>query len=387
MLIMPSKLAHRCKAAHYCWAGLFPRAIFLITFAATQVFFSAESYAGSAFSKGHREALKRGCKIEMRRGLYKTMAECRRLEKQKIISHRELVNLKELTKNQKNNFQLACLKAMSRGLLAYDNCLYDKFVKLGLREEVSKSTQRLPKVKRPKPLQKRPSSLLDGTAKKLTTSTLVAMLEKGTVLILSQSGTGSGFFIAPDLIITNRHVVEGAKGNVYITSRAIGRVHPAAIKARSTKPGTPGQRDFALLSMNKNSGRDFSFSINLAPVKLGSVIASGYPGLVVENDESFSRLLKGDISAAPDLVLSRGEISANQTSEDGVGTLAHTAQIMHGNSGGPLLDACGRVVGVNTFINVGKGGKVGFALSADELLNFLDSYGVAAKVDKRSCEN
>jgi hypothetical protein len=379
-----------CDKAIRCgWGCLFSIGLILAALASVHIFASANSYAGSVFSKGHREALKRGCETLVQRGIYRNIAKCRRMERQKIVSQRELVSLNELTKSQKDRFQMSCLKSMSRGIFAYDDCLNATLVKLGLREATLEPKQLLPREEKTATLPKPTIPMTGGAAQKLSTPVLVKMLEKGTVLILTNGGMGSGFFIAPDLIVTNRHVIEGTQGRAYFTSRAIGSVHTATIMARSTKPGTPGQRDFALLMVDKYLDRKFFFPVNLAPVKLGSVIASGYPGLIIGNDESFSRLRNGDASAAPDLVLSRGEISANQTSENGVSTLAHTAQIMQGNSGGPLLDACGRVVGINTFIsvNVNKGGKAGFALSSQELLKFLDSHAVKAKVDKRTCGN
>jgi S1-C subfamily serine protease len=391
-------LVNRNSSIHYGGGRLLLAAFFLAVFVVFQIGIPTKAYASSALSKGHREALKRGCDIKVLRGEYKNMSECRREDLRKIVSKRELVTLNDLTKSQKKRFQLACLKAMTIGILAYDNCLYDVLVDLGLREARPKLTRALPPPKvaatpsKPviptKPVT-RPNNKM---AQELSTSSLVAQLERGTVMILTTKGsTGSGFFIAPGLILTNRHVVENSQSSAYVTSRAIGRIQLAKVVAISKKPGRPGQLDFALLSVDKNLVRNFSFPINLAPEKLKSVIAAGYPGLVVKYDESFSRLLKGDASAAPDLVLSRGEISANQESRDGVDTLVHTAQIMPGNSGGPLVDACGRVVGVNTFIrfdpdNPGSG-KAGFALSSREVLDFLSSHNVTANVDNKACGN
>jgi S1-C subfamily serine protease len=340
----------------------------------------SSSYANSALSKGHREALKRGCKAKVRQGEYTNKLECYRQEKSIFFAQREVVTLDSLRDSQKKRFQLACMKAISAGIFAYDECLYTELTKLGLREARSETAPQLTSREEIAP------KFSETPFQKLSTSALVARLEKGTVLVLTHEGTGSGFFIAPNLIVTNQHVIEGSLKNVFVTSRAIGRVRIAKVIAKS-KAGVPGQRDFALLSIAKNTGSNFYFAVNYAPKKLESVVAAGYPGLIVDNDESFSRLMKGDVSAAPDLVLSRGEISASQTSGDGVDTLAHTAQIMPGNSGGPLVDACGRVVGINTYIAVAKTGNAGFAISAREVLNFLTNYEVTAKVDNRICQD
>jgi len=331
------------------------------------------------------------------------MGECRREEKQKILSERELVSLSDLTKNQKKKFQLTCLKAKTSGIFAYDNCLHDELVELGLREPRPQPTREPASTKgaetpsKPKTPSKPETPSIPvtqteyGTAQKLSTSSLVAQLEKGTVLILSKGGLGSGFFISPGLVLTNRHVIEEAQGTVFITNQDMGLVQPAKVIVMSTKMRAVGQLDLALLSVVKNQAHNFTFSLNLAPNKLESVIAAGYPGSIIVHDELFYRLIEGDASAAPALVMTRGEISANQRSRDGIHTLVHTAQIMPGNSGGPLVDGCGRVVGINTFITFDEDkpetGNAGFALSSQELHDFLEIHKVTVSVDKKTCED
>ncbi|MEB3323323.1 MAG: hypothetical protein VKI81_10920, partial [Synechococcaceae cyanobacterium] len=56
----------------------------------------------------------------------------------------------------------------------------------------------------------------------LQTSDLLMRLRGATALILTREGAGSGFFIAPELLVTNRHVVENSgDGQVLVTSKAL----------------------------------------------------------------------------------------------------------------------------------------------------------------------
>src|SRR3546814_20097865 len=73
------------------------------------------------------------------------------------------------------------------------------------------------------------------------------------------------------------------------------------------------------------------------------VVALGYPGNV---DLATARSANDYITPRTP-TRSEGNMSNLQT-VDGVAMLIHTAKISRGNSGGPLVDQCGRIVGINT---------------------------------------
>jgi S1-C subfamily serine protease len=68
-------------------------------------------------------------------------------------------------------------------------------------------------------------------------------------------------------------------------------------------------------------------------------------------------------------------------------TIAHSAAISAGNSGGPLVDTCGRVVGVNTFIRVSvdQASHAGYAIASDDILRFLAEQKVSPTIKAGPC--
>jgi S1-C subfamily serine protease len=232
-----------------------------------------------------------------------------------------------------------------------------------------------------------------GEAAALSDAQLTAKLEAATAIVLVSTaanglGTGTGFFVRQDLILTNRHVVEeSAKPEVLVTSRALGAVRKATIVG-STRHSEAGSPDFALLQLEQpapSSVVPLDFSPQAS--KLTPVVAAGYPGLVTTVDASFGRLMKGDPTAAPDLNLTKGVVQSLQEGTRGTPLLIHTANISAGNSGGPLVDHCARVLGVNTFLLLDneQSTKAQYAIRSSAALEFLASLGVPGRQDKRPC--
>lgn len=217
---------------------------------------------------------------------------------------------------------------------------------------------------------------------------LVDLLSHAVVLVLTESGSGSGFFIAPNYLVTNRHVVEDAKdGRVAITSKTLGGLHYGRVVA-TTPLGPNGAADYAIVRV------DDVQSVAVLPLSLSHdaltpIVSAGYPGLTIMNDAGFRRLLDGDASAAPELVLRRGEIQAVQPSPAGTEVLVHSGDVMEGNSGGPIVDTCGRALGMNTYITVDEqqSGRVSYALSAQSLGDFVRQARVPLTVQETPCSD
>ena len=195
-------------------------------------------------------------------------------------------------------------------------------------------------------------------------------------------GHGSGFVVAPDKIVTNAHVVEIARQEPSVVIGIIpsqgGTSYGGKIIAFS-----PGN-DLALIQV-LDGGRLPPMTIFGGPVGDGAeVVAIGYPGSV----DRAQGLDLDDLIKPMSPVKTTGTISGGRTTKE-FDTILHTAPIASGNSGGPLIDNCGRILGANSFgsISDGNDAEFGFAVSAREILSFLRKAGVTVGVTATPCRS
>ena len=177
-----------------------------------------------------------------------------------------------------------------------------------------------------------------------------------------RASTGTGFVVARDRVLTNHHVIDGCTA---ITIRsADGRSLPATMPAR-----VDVQRDLALLAVPNDPGPILAFRAN--PVRRGeSVVTYGFP-------------LAGLLAAGP--TLTTGEVSALAGLANNEQNFQISAPVQQGNSGGPLLDRQGHVMGVivsklNAQRIAQRTGdipqNVNFAVKGTEAIGFLRRAGV-----------
>lgn len=186
-------------------------------------------------------------------------------------------------------------------------------------------------------------------------------------------GHGSGLAVAPDKILTNAHVVELVRSEKNLVIGVI----PS--EGRKTYGGriiafSPGN-DLALIQLEE--GRLPVSTFYAGAVTDGAhVTAIGYPGTV---DRAQGLGLKQMVEPLA-TVKTSGNISSGRSGQS-FDTLLHTAPLGAGNSGGPLVDDCGRVLGVNSFGSVSDGNdaEFGFAISWREIASFLRQAGVASR--------
>lgn len=178
--------------------------------------------------------------------------------------------------------------------------------------------------------------------------------------------SGTGFVVARDRVLTNHHVIDGC--NRILVRTADGRTLAATPPAR-----VDAQRDLALLTVPGDPGPVLSFRSN--PVRRGEgVVTYGFP-------------LAGLLSSGP--TLTTGEISALAGLQDNQTQFQISAPVQPGNSGGPLLDRQGHVVGVivsklNAQRIAQRTGdipqNVNFAVKGNEALEFVRRAGVIPQV-------
>lgn len=169
-------------------------------------------------------------------------------------------------------------------------------------------------------------------------------------------GHGSGLAVSPTRVLTNAHVVELAArypGNV-----VIGVVPSQGDKSVQGKLiAVDPERDLALIEV---AGVRLSpLAFYAGPANEGEALyALGYPG----NVDLATARSSADFITPTSPVRSQGVFSGRR-SLMGTEMLLHTASIARGNSGGPLLDRCGRVLGVNSALTRGDEGDASFAFA------------------------
>ena len=212
----------------------------------------------------------------------------------------------------------------------------------------------------------------------------VDRVENATVFIISEVAgglaTGTGFFVAPEMVMSNAHVVGNNPSRVLIINRKLGVPVQAAVVDIKTGRGTL-EADYALLRVPRQDAIQ-PLALRDTPRRTEKIQAWGYPHAVSRSDPKYQALMRGQRAVAPELVFSDGVISAIM--ERTPPLIAHTAVLSHGNSGGPLTDEKGRVVGINTYGSLDDDTyrQTSFALPASDFISFLRKNGVAVTLLK-----
>ena len=176
---------------------------------------------------------------------------------------------------------------------------------------------------------------------------------------LKQIGAGTGFIVSENgLIITNKHVIEDDKA-VYSILTNEGEAYDVEILSKN-----PVQ-DIAILKIKNTENKNFE-ALRLgdsSSLKLGqSTIAIGNALGEFQNSVSV-----GVVSGLQRNVLAQG----NGTFENLEDIIQTDAAINRGNSGGPLLNLRGEVIGINTAVSMG-GENIGFAIPINKAKRDLE---------------
>lgn len=229
--------------------------------------------------------------------------------------------------------------------------------------------------------------------------------------------SGSGFVVDKGLIVTNYHVACPLGCPSAVSYVADGGLFKGKLKKAEVIAELP-DRDLALLKVDALSDRPplkilvkgTATDAAPSPVKDGQdVYVIGFPGLsdewsmkkVLKQEETQNLKAEDFVAMEKDLTTpaqQEGEVSKRTSTREwgfegtfksqisAVNIIQHSANVNPGNSGGPLLDKCGAVVGVNTQIAADGINTVNKALDVAELAVFLDTNNVKYQKSAGNCD-
>ena len=224
-------------------------------------------------------------------------------------------------------------------------------------------------------------------------------------------GHGSGFQITNDLVVTNHHVVKDSGGKTLVVAS---RISDTAIEILdATILHEDQELDFAILKVPGLSGNNLTLSE--ASIEKGSqAFAVGFPSsadmsqsagseqgggedkfieLVLAPKRGIFENADSDVVEYLDPTVSSGEIRKLVTrkwdskTSTKLEVIDHDVNIGNGNSGGPLFDICGRVIGINTqVITDYEINEVKNSSRATELIKFLEQKNISADTTSSPCD-
>jgi serine protease Do len=163
----------------------------------------------------------------------------------------------------------------------------------------------------------------------------------------SSTAIGSGFIIDPSgYISTNKHVVEGAAALFVMTADGV--------RYQATVVGMPGKADMALLRIYS------SHALPSVPLGDSDKVRVGDPVIVIGSPFGFDNSVSSGIVSAVNRDIMESPFDDY---------LQTDAAINHGNSGGPLFNMNGEVIGMNSVIfspSTGSSG-LGFSIPSNDL--------------------
>jgi len=182
----------------------------------------------------------------------------------------------------------------------------------------------------------------------MNTREIITHYENVIIQIATPYSTGTGFYLREaDLIITNEHVVRGNK-NVVIAGRNF-KNQMVPVVYMDTK--------YDLAFISPPSGHDMP------------VVEAGNIDQIDEGDRVIAIGHPFDLK----YTATQGIISSLLHKEGDISYIQHDAALNPGNSGGPLVDPQGKVIGINTFI-IQNGNSIGFSLPITYVRDCLDAF-------------
>lgn len=194
------------------------------------------------------------------------------------------------------------------------------------------------------------------------TAELVEMAKPGTVLVTNQidattGGTGTGFILKDNVIVTNHHVIQG-KGKIHVIAPSTGKKYEAVVAHEDEVA------DIAVLRL-----RDWElFEKEQSPANLrlgdSDEMTEGSKVVVIGHPWGLTWTVSEGILAAK-----HRRAGPNPKYMDQI-----DAKLFQGNSGGPIFNEKGEVVCVSNMMLTGEGGSYGFCIPSNLVRKMLHDF-------------
>lgn len=191
---------------------------------------------------------------------------------------------------------------------------------------------------------------------------------------IKERSAGTGFVIDESgVVVTNRHVIPKGAARVSVTLSDGTELDDVEVIGR-TDDSDP--LDVAFLKINDSKGND------LVPVELGASLSVdvGDKAVAIGNalGQFQNTVTSGIISG-----YGRSLQAPGGSGSEALQNLFQTdAAINQGNSGGPLVDIEGKVIGINTAVAGGSAQNIGFAIPIDDVKGLIDSVLKTGKLQR-----
>lgn len=190
-----------------------------------------------------------------------------------------------------------------------------------------------------------------------------------------EQAAGTGIIIdSSGLIVTNRHVVPAGTTNVSVTLSDGTELKDVSVIGRT---GSSDTLDVAFLKINDSKGH------KLKPATLGdsSKVQVGDDVVAIGNAlGQFQNTVTSGIISGYGRSLQAGD-SSGSSSESLVDLFQTDAAINEGNSGGPLVNLNGQVIGINTAV-AGNAQNIGFAIPINDVKGLIDQVVKTGKFSR-----
>ena len=311
-------------------------------------------------TKGHREAIKNQCS-----GASDTKACGLEVRRNFVEEGNEFENLATLDKGQINKIKTECMRAKSLGLVSYNNCLSDLRVKAE-DGTLWKETDKI--------IAEKGGDHIDSLRAKTVVVQIIYEGNDGKVL---GGGAGSGVIVRKDLIATNCHVTNRAKSlsKNYKTAILIKEINKKNY-AKVTVYKEAQENDICIVKKVKNSEAEFSFPnkpvkriIEFDKLKQGVFVRTF--GSPTGDDDGVTTFEGHTAEGTINYLGTVGDTNWSWSEDLSPKTklIVHSAAINFGNSGGPLFNKDGNLIGINS--SGDPGGKFNIAVSADHVTDLL----------------